>query len=201
MCANLAHIFSSSPPWNVSQLGSHFYYRLGPIIRAILAHISNFGSSWSEVPCKNWAHHGPSFHFCPTWAEVPDLQKWCPIWPQLTSGQVDQKLAINDPSKKVTNLVTFLLQDKLSWSWSSFNFIPTWDEVALFNLCSSWSQVNSVKLNRIILSASIKMVINLNTILYLCPTWPQVTRSASVKSLAKLARLFNFVPTWDEVNV
>ena len=37
-----------------------------------------------------------------------------PTWTQLTSGHDGQKLAANDPLKKVTNLVTFLLQDKLS---------------------------------------------------------------------------------------
>ena len=40
------------PMKNVRQLGAHFYLCPGQIIRAIMAHISNFGSGWSEVPGK-----------------------------------------------------------------------------------------------------------------------------------------------------
>ena len=56
---------------NVRQLSAHFYLCPGLIIRAIMARISNFGPSWSEVPgMKNVDQLGPHFNFRPSWAEV-----------------------------------------------------------------------------------------------------------------------------------
>ena len=77
MCANLAHIFA---------------FDSGQIIRAIMARISNFGPTWSEVPgMKNVDQLGPHFNFRPSWAEVP-YAKTVTIMVQVsTSAQLGQK--------------------------------------------------------------------------------------------------------------
>ena len=87
-------------PGTSDQLGPKFRReKCGPTWSTFHFHPSCAGSSG----CKNLDHHGPGFHFCPTWAEVPGAKRW-PSWPQLTSGQVDQKLT----AEKVPNLGIFL---------------------------------------------------------------------------------------------
>lgn len=189
MWANLAHIFTIDS---------------GQIIRAIMARISNFGSTWSEVPgTKMWTnlvhistsvHHGRQFRMRkhgPSWSrfltsaqlgqKFPAQKRW-PSWSQLTSVQLEQKLIIKTvPNlgtvlkarvrwEMVINLDTinfrtscpevgrkrsiekgdqlghlFLLQDKLSWSWSPFTSSQFGMKSHRCNLWSTWAQVNSVQ--------------------------------------------------------
>ena len=174
--ANLARISNFGPSWsevpgmkNVDQLGPHFNFcptwaEVSDAKTVTFMVTINFCSTWTEVDHRKGSQLGNLFEspgslgngvqlghnlllamMARSWLKRNHRKLW-PTWTQLTSGQVDQKLAANDPLKKVTNLVTFLLQDKFSWSWSPFTSSQLGMKSPCFNLWSTKAQVNSVQI-------------------------------------------------------